>query len=41
VVLEGHFQQGSNTFDSDRILVKHTADYEAKHPDRVSGSANQ
>jgi cytochrome c-type biogenesis protein CcmE len=33
VVLEGHFQNGYYT--SDRIMVKHTADYVAQHPERV------
>ncbi len=33
VVLEGKF--GGSTFDSDRIMVKHSATYTAKHPDRV------
>lgn len=41
VVVEGQFAQGTNTFQSDRIMVRHTSDYEAKHPDRVSGQANQ
>ena len=41
VVLEGHFATGSNTFESDRIIVKHTESYTKQHPDRVSGSANQ
>lgn len=41
VVVEGKFATGSNVFDSDRILVKHSSDYTAKHPDRVDGSANQ
>ena len=34
VVLEGHFQ--GNTFASDRIMVKHSEDYVAKHPSRVT-----
>ena len=34
VVLEGHFQ-GAH-FDSDRIMVKHSEDYIAKHPTRVT-----
>jgi len=34
VVLEGHFQ--GDTFDSDRILVKHSEDYIAKYPSRVT-----
>jgi cytochrome c-type biogenesis protein CcmE len=33
VVLEGHFQGGY--YASDTIMVKHTADYVAQHPDRV------
>jgi cytochrome c-type biogenesis protein CcmE len=33
VVLEGHWQDG--TFESDRMLVKHSEVYEAKNPDRV------
>jgi cytochrome c-type biogenesis protein CcmE len=33
VVLEGRFQ--GDHFASDRIMVKHTADYVAKHPQRV------
>jgi cytochrome c-type biogenesis protein CcmE len=34
VVLEGHFQ--GDTFASDRIMVKHSEDYVAKHPSRVT-----
>ncbi len=34
VVLEGNFQ--GDTFDSDRIMVKHSEDYVAQHPDRVT-----
>ena len=37
VVLEGRF--AGNEFDSERIMVKHTEDYRAKHPDRVSGTS--
>jgi cytochrome c-type biogenesis protein CcmE len=33
VVLEGHF--AGSTFSSDRILVKHTAEYRTKNPGRV------
>ena len=40
VVLEGSFVSNSDTFMSDRVMVKHTSDYKAKHPDRVSGAAN-
>lgn len=35
VVLEGHFAEGSDVFMSDRILVKHSEEYEAEHTDRV------
>ncbi len=41
VVLEGRFRAGGNVFESDRLLVKHTADYEAKNPGRVSGTQNK
>ena len=34
VVLEGQFQ--GDTFASDRIMVKHSEDYIAKHPSRVT-----
>jgi cytochrome c-type biogenesis protein CcmE len=34
VVLEGHFDP-AGTFASDRIMVKHTESYVAKHPDRA------
>ena len=37
VVLEGRF--AGTEFASDRIMVKHTEDYRAKHPDRVSGTS--
>lgn len=36
VVLEGSFSPGTTTFASDRILVKHDAEYEAENPDRVT-----
>jgi cytochrome c-type biogenesis protein CcmE len=35
VVLEGHFAPDGH-FASDLIMVKHTASYTAKHPDRVN-----
>ena len=41
VVVEGKFATGSNVFNSDRILVKHSEDYTAKHPERVDGAANK
>jgi len=37
VVLEGHFQ--GEGFASDRILVKHSENYEADHPERVTTMA--
>jgi cytochrome c-type biogenesis protein CcmE len=37
VVLEGHFQ--GDFFESDRILIKHTAEYKESNPDRVSTDA--
>lgn len=40
VVLEGKFVAGSNTFDSDRVMVRHSAEYTAKHPDRVGASSS-
>jgi len=36
VVLEGRFADGSQTFNSDRILVKHSENYVAKNPGRVT-----
>jgi len=36
VVVVGHFAPGDPaTFVSDQIMVKHSADYIARHPDRV------
>lgn len=35
VVLEGHFAATGPVFDSDLVMVKHTASYVAAHPDRV------
>lgn len=35
VVLEGHFVKGSETFLSDKILVKHSESYRAEHPGRT------
>jgi cytochrome c-type biogenesis protein CcmE len=40
VVLEGRFAHGTNTFVSDRIMVKHDSTYTEQHPERVSASAN-
>ena len=36
VVLEGRFADGGQTFNSDRILVKHSETYVAKNPERVT-----
>jgi cytochrome c-type biogenesis protein CcmE len=36
VVLEGHFAEGSTTFESNRILVKHSEEYEAENTDRIT-----
>lgn len=38
VVLEGRWDPNSTdpVFESDRILVKHTNEYEEKHPERIS-----
>ncbi len=36
VVLDGHFDGQGNHYLSDQIMVKHSADYVAKHPGRVT-----
>jgi cytochrome c-type biogenesis protein CcmE len=41
VVLEGNFEKGTNTFVSDRVMVKHDSNYTEEYPERVSGAANQ
>jgi cytochrome c-type biogenesis protein CcmE len=38
VVLVGHFVGRSDVFSSDQILVKHSNQYKAAHPDRVRSS---
>jgi cytochrome c-type biogenesis protein CcmE len=35
VVLEGHWDRNGRWFDSDTILVKHSATYTAEHEDRL------
>ena len=43
VVLEGRFVPGDGatpTFESDRVMVKHSATYVAQHPDRVTASTS-
>jgi cytochrome c-type biogenesis protein CcmE len=39
VVLEGRFADRSLTFNSDRMLVKHSESYVADNPDRVTTTA--
>lgn len=41
VVLEGRFAGNSDVFESDRIMVRHSNEYEEQYPDRVSGEANE
>jgi cytochrome c-type biogenesis protein CcmE len=37
VLLEGHFaDDGSDTFDSDLMIVKHSNSYQAKNQDRLT-----
>jgi cytochrome c-type biogenesis protein CcmE len=36
VVLEGHWDPSGDWYESDRIMVKHSSEYKAKHPDRVT-----
>ena len=36
VVLEGHW--AGDHFASDRIMIKHSADYKTQHPERLSGT---
>jgi cytochrome c-type biogenesis protein CcmE len=35
VVLEGHFSEGSDVFESDRIMVRHTEEYRTEERDRL------
>ena len=35
VVLEGHFQEGTDVFESDRIMVRHTEEYRTEERDRL------
>jgi cytochrome c-type biogenesis protein CcmE len=39
VVLEGHWDANGQYFDSDTILIKHSAQYQEDHPDRVSDAS--
>jgi cytochrome c-type biogenesis protein CcmE len=36
VVLEGHFVDGTDTFASDNMLIRHDSEYEEANPDRVA-----
>lgn len=38
VVLEGAFARGSDTFDSDRILVRHTEEYRTKESQKAEAT---
>jgi cytochrome c-type biogenesis protein CcmE len=38
-VVVGHFVGASNLFSSDEIMVKHSAQYIADHPNRVKPSS--
>ena len=38
VVLEGRFPKGSRTFESDRIIVKHTEEYKANESERLAAA---
>ena len=35
VVLEGHFVEATPTFESDRIIVRHTSEYRTEEADRL------
>ncbi len=39
VVLEGHWARGGATYDSDKIIVKHSETYRAQNPGRVTDYA--
>lgn len=41
IVAEGRFAADSPVFQSDQVLVKHSEEYKAKHPDRVDSEGNQ
>ena len=38
VVLEGRFAPGRDTYESDRIMVRHTSEYREQYPERVEGA---
>ena len=41
VVLEGAFAEGTDTFASDRIMVRHTSEYRAEEGDRLALAAEE
>lgn len=41
VVLEGRWDDSQTAFASDRIMVKHTEEYDAKNPDRIADAETQ
>lgn len=41
VVLEGHWNDSQTAFASDRIMVKHTEEYDAKNPERLTDAESQ
>ncbi|MGI9119994.1 MAG: cytochrome c maturation protein CcmE [Acidimicrobiales bacterium] len=41
VVLEGGFTKGTDTFASDRILVRHTSEYRTEEADRLALAATE
>ncbi|CAN5741347.1 cytochrome c maturation protein CcmE [soil metagenome] len=41
VVLEGGYAEGTDTFASDRILVRHTSEYRTEEADRLALAAEQ
>lgn len=41
VVLEGRWNDSQTAFASDRIMVKHTEEYDAKNPERITEAETQ
>jgi len=41
VVLEGHWLPGADVYVSDRIIVKHSEEYEADHEDRIQDAEGE
>ncbi len=40
VVLEGHFVEGGDAFASDRILIRHSEEYEAENDGRIADAGD-